>query len=704
MAATELVESRAPLPGTTRTDLRERSVVWPHLPTVIALALLAVVAYAAFAEGGVGRATDTRLELIVAGVSAVGALGWLWLGTLRLNAPRVTLAGVGLLGVFACWSGASVVWSVAPDATWIELNRVITYALVVLLGIAVGASMTRGVELVARGFMLVAFIVTLYALGQKLVPGLHVAGVFDLNRTGPLPRLQDPFGYWNALALFIAMGTPIALGLAADSGRGARWRLAAAAVLQLMLITIPFTYSRGGLIATAVALGVGAGLSAARLRSLLWLGAALLSALPAILVGLLVHDLSAASLPLDTREGAGGILALVVVSCLAVLILAGLLLIRIEARVTTSPRLPALRRLALAGAVALVLGVLVALALSPRGLPGTISDLWHGFATTHVTSGYNPERLLSTVSENRWVWWREAGSAFTARPAQGWGAGSFPVVHLLYRHDTLPVQQPHSVPLQFLAETGVIGGLLGVGAFLVLAVGAVGSVRSRLPGRERLLAAALVGSALAYGVHCLYDWDWNIPALSLPTFLFLGVVAGARARGLDQAAAGRVGRGLRGLGLAAATLWLCIFALSVALPQLAADKASGALVAASSRSGAAVQQAESDATLASSLDPLSDAGVLAQATLALHVGQRQRARLYLQDAVARDPSDAQAWRFLAVVDGQLRRLTDGRAAGQHAIRLDPLGSFAALVLSKQVAHAPPSGSATRFATPGGPGR
>ena len=699
MAATELVGTRASLPGTTGAEFRRSSVVWPNLPAVMGVALLAVVAYAAFAQGGVGRATETRLELVVAAVAAVGALGWLWLGTLRLNAPRLTLAGTALLALFACWSAVSVVWSVAPDATWIEVNRIITYALVVCLGIAVGASMKRGLELIARGFMLIALVVTLYALGQKLVPGLHISGVFNLNQTGPLPRLQQPFGYWNALALFVALGTPIALAMAVDGSRGAAGRLASVAALQLMLITIPFTYSRGGLIATAVALVLGVGLSAARLRSTLWLALALLSALPAILFGLLDHSLTGANVALASREGAGGLLALVIVCFLALLILAGVRLMGVEGRLATARHIPLLRRVVRAGVVLAVVAGLLALALSPRGFTGTLSHFWHGFATTHVTSNTNSSRLLSAVSENRWVWWKEAATAFSARPVQGWGAGSFPVLHLLYRHDTLPVQQPHSVPLQFLAETGVVGGLLGLGAFLLLALGAGRSVRPRLPGRDRLLAAALLGSSLAYGVHCLYDWDWNIPALSLPAFLFLGVIAGGCGRRRDQGDYRPKAIGVRALWLAAATLWLCIFALSVELPQLAADKASSALIAASSPSRLVVQGAQSDAALASSLDPLSDAGPLAQATVALHHRERQTARLYLREAVARNPSDPQAWHFLAVVDGELGKITQGQLAADRALQLDPMGPFATTVLNEQVAQAPPAGSATRYPTP-----
>lgn len=705
MAITELASTGASLSPRAATQARGRA--WESLPLLIGVALLAAILYAAFGHGAVTRSTATRVELVVAGLSAVASLGWLWVGALRLSAPRATVIGAGLLVMYAAWSGLSVLWSVAPDNSWIEVNRVVTYALITVLGIAVGASHRRGLELVAKGFVLAALAVTVYALGQKVVPGLHLSGVFDLNQTGPLPRLQEPLGYWNALAMFMVLGAPAALALTVDRARPTATRLAWACALTLIVITVPLTYSRGGLIALAVALTVGIGLSRERLRSVAWLVAIVLSALPAALIGLLVHELGTANVPLDARESAGAILAGVALGGLGVLVVTGRLLIPRESRIrfsATGARTS--RRIAWAGGAGLVVAGLLALTFSSRGLTGNVSHLWHGFTSTHQTSNYNPQRLLSAASENRWVWWKEAAAAFSARPWQGWGAGSFPVVHLLYRHDTLPVQQPHNVPLQFLAETGVVGAVLGLGAFLLLAGGAIRMVRARQPGSDRLLAAALSAAAIGYGVHCLFDWDWNIPALSLPAFLFLGVVAG-RFRVRDPASASpqlgapRAQAGLprRVLAIAGLAACLCLFALSVELPQLAADKAGAALVAASSPSASAVRNAQTEAAQASQLDPLSDAGLLAEATVALHRSQPARARVYLAEAVARDPSDPEAWRLLGQVDYLLRD-RQWTAAVQRAIDLDPMGHYAQSVLAAQLRDAPPGSSATRFSVPG----
>jgi hypothetical protein len=669
-------------------------------PVLLAAVLLVVLAYAAFAHGAVQSPTEPRLQVAIAAIVAAAGASWLWSGTLRISAPALAVTGAGMLAAFVVWSGVTVLWSVAPDRTWIEFNRALTYVIVLGLAIGVGASYKRSVELVAKGFLLVALAVTVYALGQKLIPGLHIAGLFDLNQTGVLPRLQEPFGYWNALALFLVMGTPMALACVVDTSAGVRLRLAALLALELMLLTVCLTFSRGGLLALVVALSIWVAFSGARLRSLMWLGASCLATVAPAAFGLTSHSLTTAGASLGQREIAGGELTALVLVSLLVLVAAGRRLLELERTVHVGP-LEARRitRSLLAGSAAVLVVVLLLVTLSGRGLTGTVSHAWSSFtATRGTTSAYDPHRLLSADSENRWVWWKEAAGAFSDRPIGGWGAGSFRVVHLLYRRDTISVLQPHSVPLQLLAETGLIGALLVMGGYALLFSAGVRTVRRRLaPGPERLLGGALLAAAFAYAFHTLYDWDWDIPGVTLPALVFLGVLAGAGHR-QDVGRPPQTpapGAGMRVIALGALGLMASLFALSAVLPSLAASKAGSAVVAASSSSSSELARAQASAQLASNLDPLSDAGLLAEATIAIHRGQPRQAQADLIQAIRRQPSDAQAWQRLAAIESFLGNVDGISRAAHQVVALDPRGPNGSAVLQRlSLLTVPPSKSAT----------
>jgi hypothetical protein len=552
----------------------------------------------------------------------------------------------------------------------------------------------------SEGFLLVAMAVALYGLGQKLLPGFHISGVFDLNQTGPLPRLQEPLGYWNALALLLALAAPVALMITVDAARSVRARLAASAGLQLILLAIGFTYSRGGVLALAVGLAVTIGFCGPWLRSLAWLAVAVIATMPPLLFGLLSHALTAANVDLGTREGAGALLSVVLIVSLVALLVGGRQLIRRERALTLGPeRTRGVARLLLSGVGVLAIVGVLAVAVSSRGIDGTVSHVWHSFTATRSASNYDPGRLLSADSQNRWVWWKEAAGAFSDRPVGGWGAGSFPVTHLLYRRDALSVAQPHSVPLQWLAETGAIGALLAILGYGTLLAAGVGVVRSRAPSRERLLTASMIGAAAAYAVHACYDWDWDIPAVTLPALLFLGVVVGSKGRLSRSGAVPSAGPWLRLTVLGALTLCLCVFALSAALPSLAASNASSAILTATGDSAAALQNAQQQAALASDLDPLSDAGLRTEATIAQRRGQMNQAHAFLLEAVRREPSDSAAWEGLAYTDLALGDTAAGAKAAARSLALDPhglaAGTFAGHVAaSTGLLQVPPRDSAT----------
>jgi hypothetical protein len=694
-------------PGGGRLTRVRSAVRATSAATALLSILLLLLLYAAFDHGAASVAAGARIQAVVAAIAAAASGGLLWTGTLRFAAPRVAVVGLGLLAAFACWSGITVAWSVAPDQTWLELNRAITYVLVLALAVVVGASHRRSLELAAKGFLGIGLALSVYGIGQKVLPGIHVAGVFTLNQTELFPRLQAPFGYWNALALFIAMAIPIALAITVDKALLRRIRLSALLSVELLLVTLAFTESRGGMLAAAIGLAVGIGLSGARLRSLMWFSLALVVALPTLALALASHNLTTALISLSAREQTGAELGAVLLASLIVSWLVGSRLISVEARTRLEPerawRIG--RLLVVVAAVVLACGVL-AVVVSPRGLTGTISHAWNSFTSTKsATSAFNPDRLLSVDSENRWVWWKEALGAFSDRPIGGWGAGSFQVVHLLYRHNALPVTEAHSVPLQFLAETGLIGALLGVGAYGLLLWSGIATVRRRLGRPERALGAAVVAAGVVYAVHACYDWDWDIPGVTLPAMMLLGVLAGRagwRRPGMRAIPMPARGQAIRLFGIVASTLMLCAVAISGVTPSLSAGRAREAVLTAARGTPAALASAEASAELASRLDPLSDAGLLAEADVASARRQFAVARSDVVAAIGREPDDIQAWIQLLGYEEALRDVPAVQAVGTRILALDPEGAESrGLAVQSQLFAIGTSGSATSIKTPAG---
>lgn len=158
------------------------------------------------------------------------------------------------------------------------------------------------------------------------------------------------------------------------------------------------------------------------------------------------------------------------------------------------------------------------------------------------------------------------------------------------------------------------------------------------------------------------------------------------------------------MGVGAIAACLAAFAASVIVPRLAAAKASQALVAASRASGGdlrpALATALATALESSRLDPLSDAGLKAASTIAVHLGRVGEARRLTLEAVSREPTDADAWQQLAFQDFALGAAREALAAAQRARALDPEGeATTTLASAAMLAQSPPAGSATAVATP-----
>jgi hypothetical protein len=691
------------------------------------MSLFAACLYAAFAQGAIRAPDEPRLQVGLAVIAALAAVAGLWFARLTLAAPRAALAALALLVGFTAWSALTLAWSASPDGTWVEVNRTFAYTLTLTLAIALGTTARNAIELTLRGVLALTLVVTVYALAQKIIPGLHVAGLIDLNQTSQIARLQAPLNYWNALALLVVLGAPAALILAVGQSTRLRARVTGLITLQLIVVTVGFTESRGGFVALAVALGATVLLSPDRLTTLLWAVTATAAGALELVVALAAHPLTGDGVALGRRELAGLYLLVILVAVAALSTLAIRHLDRVPSALTRARR-RGIWRLLSYGAVAVVLLAILAATVSHRGLTGQISHLWDGFNNADSIATSSATRLFSDSSANRVDWWGQALRAFSTRPLDGYGAGSFPVLNLLFRHDTVTVADAHSVPLQWLAETGLVGFLLAAGAWVQLlrcgvrAVWRAGGDRvdpTRLdtaPALRRLQTSALLAAALAFSVHALFDWDWDIPGVTLPVLIMLGVLAGSLAQpGPDRPSILIVPPTLlprreftataKLTVLAVICAALALFAISAVLPGLAATKADAALLDADRGTPRALAEARHEASFASSLDPLSGAGPSASASVAIHEGETALARDYLLQAVARQPTDEQAWDSLVHIDLELHRDREALDAAARVLELDPANPalFFELALDAVTGNrdlAPPQDSPTAEPTPG----
>src|SRR5882724_2653103 len=135
----------------------------PRRGTILTLALIAACAYAAFAHGAVRIPDESRLQVGLDVVALAAAAAWLS----RRGGPRTSREGwwgIALLVAFGAWCALTMLWSVAPDQSWLAANRSLAYALVALLAVGVGATSANPVERIALGWLLVATAVAVYAL------------------------------------------------------------------------------------------------------------------------------------------------------------------------------------------------------------------------------------------------------------------------------------------------------------------------------------------------------------------------------------------------------------------------------------------------------------------------------------------------------------------------------------------------------------
>ena len=562
----------------------------------------------------------------------------------RTYPPRsrpVWLAIAALSGL-AVWTLVSTLWAPIAGNSWASGQRVVLYA-----GLLIAAALLAGDRRVAGwiepGLTAGVLVVVGYGLSERLLPGL----LHFTRDPGAQGRLEQPLTYWNAMGELAAIGLVLAVRLSGDTTRRVGVRRTALAASGLLGLGVSLSVSRGAVFAAVAGLIclVVVAPTTAQLRAL---GVAIIAAALTALAAAPFAGVSSLAGTLATRERQGAVVLVALVVIAGVAVLAHQ---RLEGAGERRLRLP---RRGPALAVGLVCGGL-AIAIAAGAHENTGAPL-AGDASR-----------LTTLQSDRYDYWRVAWKAFTSSPLRGVGAEGWSVDWLRYRHHQVGAQDAHSLPLQTLAELGVVGFALLLALIAGVALAARGALR-----RAPSLAAGPIAGCVVYLAHSPLDWDWQMPALTAVAVILAGTLLALAGNDRAAAPASAVEQGPvpRRLGVAGAltlgvpaALVCAWFVLAIGATQ-AEDRAARVLDN-GPYTHASVAAALSDLQRAALLNP--DRLVVAERASLLFRSGAHRAGLKLaQQLVRAEPENAQWWSLLGLL-GQhgypaLNRLAQSRLA------------------------------------------
>ncbi len=318
----------------------------------------------------------------------------------------------------------------------------------------------------------------LVGLASRLLP--HVIDVAEGLGSGP--RLRYPLGYWNANGALCGIGVAMLLWLS----RGARWtplRWLAVAAMPAVMLTLYFTYSRGGVLALAIGALTIVALSRDRLWILATLAIAAVGALPALIAvpanRSLADNIASQS---SVDQGVTVLLILLAGTGLSLALFA--LLRRLERRGGPRTRRAVAfsrdRRVLRGAAIAAVLvTAIAAIAFGGRA--------WEEFSNSDLVFPNDPAQHFSDLtSAGRHDFWRVAVDAFDEKPLVGHGAGTYEFSWDRLRSIPLTVVDAHSLYLEAFAELGLLGGLLVLALVLTILWIGISAWRAAGPARARL--------------------------------------------------------------------------------------------------------------------------------------------------------------------------------------------------------------------------
>jgi len=602
---------------------------------------------------------------VPAGLVALALLLALAIGRpARLSRPAAV--ALAALAALAAWSLVSTGWSLSPALGIVSSNRMIVL-LAILAVLMLVVTDARSALWTLGGATAGTVVVAVWTVGVMLVgDGVELfAG----------PRLNDPLGYVNAQGAVYLLGLLPLLSLA-------EWRHSPAlaglgAGLGTLCAGLAFlSQSRGVLLAFAVALLAMFVVAPGRPRRL---AALIVIVLPIAVASRWLLNIS--------DMGAVNNLSRWPVAVAALMLILGSLWSgatwwlanRVHANLGVGVRRQL--RLGWVGVVAAGAMVLaVAAVVDSSRLVDRARTEYRAFVDLGAGTVATPEvarsRLLSG-SGVRYDYWRIAYDAWRSEPAKGLGAGGYAVPYYQERRSAETIRQPHSLPLEVLAELGIVGGLLLATWLAAIGWGMVRALRRRCDAVERHLLLASTGVFIAWLVQTSVDWLHLLPGVTGMALVAVAIlVRREHARPEAEPAAAVAGADGR---------WRVRPARTVAVLCAGVVVIAGLL--------SLSRQALSEHYLARAQENLNrgapvDALVLADRSLRIHgvavdghyirsaalgeLGRAGEARRALRDALRREPSNFVTWALLGDLEAREGNAQAALRAYRRASALNPL--------------------------------
>lgn len=604
------------------------------------------VAAAVFALSYANGGFDTTTKAY-AGIAAWWLLGLgaaTGIASVRLGADRLTLAAVGLMATFAVWTLLSMRWASDAGGAFARFNQLSLYVAVLAIAVALPRIVPVGVlvggaALGLTGVACVALVSRLFPSSFGVQPGVDLIPALAA-------RLSFPLGYWNGLAIEVALAYPLLLAVM-TSQRSRALTAVAALPLPVIAAVMYLASSRGAFVAAGIGMLGYLVLTPRRWAAVAAIAVAGVAGVAA--VATLVHKKALVNGHMDTAIGVwqGHRAALEIAFACVVLALAWLGLDELGRRLPTPPR-----RVAVA-TVSIVTVLVIAAFVAAHPI-----RKFDEFKSVPVAAQMTTDHLLATSGSGRWQFWSAALTEFRAHPLNGGGAGSWGAWWLQHGSLTAFTANAHSLYLEALAELGIIGFLLLAGAVLAAIWGAV---RSALVLRSGEVAAA-AACGIAFFAAAAYDWVWQLSGIVIVGVGMLGVALGAH-RSTREPSPGSIGAARPALAVLAVAAVIAQFVVLAAGVHLRNSQA-----AVNANDG---NRARAQALAAKAIEPWA-AGPYLQVAQVYEAEHRYRlASIWIREAIRRSPRDWSLWFVASRIEAERGHAKQAQSDLARARQLNP---------------------------------